>query len=327
MTAPEDRVQDPLAPDEDERRRVLVRSTADVDRLTRHLFTHWTLPRIEIRIESLPAVAVQLFQHRIARISDAPTGGLVVTLATIAVVAGIYLGWLDFKSMIWTTRQFWQHLALIAIAALYAGLIGKGIGMALVRVRLMGVLRRLRRQLVAGKTVDEPARYVGRDLPHVPVKAAVISGIDDATDEVLTRRTVLSRPRRPKVVLRTAADVKRLLVHLFTHLKLPSVQISVDGVATLDVQRAQHRIVHLSEACNCVLGACLAGATLLGGAFVVEWISSHHWDWMVPESWGPLGMVPVAALCAALTGVAIEMVWNRVRLVLVVRGVRHRLAT
>lgn len=318
----------PVPSDVPERPKVIVRDAADINRVILHLFTRWTLPRVEIRIDSLPAVVVQHAQHGIAQIRDAPVGGLGVVLASTTIVAGTYLAWTSFHSMIWTPAQFWQRALLLAIAALYLGLIGKGVGEAWTRVKLMLVLRRLRRRLVAGKTFNEPARYAGRvaSTPAAGV-AATIEDDDDATHDNIMRQPVLSRPRPPRILLRDAADLKRLLIHLFTHWKLPRVQLGVDGVATLDVQHAQHRIARLSEACNCVLGALLAAATILGGAFVVEWRSSQTWDWMVPESWGPLGLVPVAALCAALTGWAIEWVWIRVKLMLVVRGVRHRLGT
>jgi hypothetical protein len=270
-------------------------------------------------------VVMQHAQHRIREISEAPRGGLGVVLASTMIVVGTYAGWTSVHSMIWTPTQLWHRVILLAIAALYVGLIGKGVGAVWTRVKLMLVLRRLRRRIVAGETFSEPARYAGRVLPPPAVKFPAAIEDADVEHDDFVQQPVLSRPRQPRFVLRSAADVNRLLVHLFTHWKLPRVQIGVDGVAPLEVQRAQHRISHLSEACNCVLGASLATATIMIGVFVVEWKSAHHWDWMVPESWGPLGLVPVAALCAAVAGFAIEMVWNRMRMMRVAIGVRHRL--
>jgi hypothetical protein len=196
-------------------------------------------------------------------------------------------------------------------------------GKAWTRVRLMRELRGLRRRLLVGKT-SEPARYLGRISPEAAAAdAAAIAHV--AMPDNILRQPDVPRRRRSRVVLRDTGDLTRLSIHLFTHWRLPSVRIDVDEVAGLDVQYAQHRLAVLSEACNCVLGVWLAGATILGGAFFVQWESSHSWDWMLPDSWGPLGLVTLAALGAALTGTALEMVWNRVRMMRVARGVRHRL--
>jgi hypothetical protein len=137
---------------------------------------------------------------------------------------------------------------------------------------------------------------------------------------------VLSRPaKRGRVQVHTRADIRRLALYLWTHRTLPRVEICTEGVAPLDVQRAQHRIARLSENCHCLLGALLGGLAILGGSFVVQWVAATRLDWMVADSWGSLRVVPVAALCAALAGVAIEMTWTRVRLMQAVSGVRHRL--
>lgn len=306
--------------------RVDIRHVADIDRLSVQLFTRWTIPRVDIHVDSLPEVAVQQAQHRFAQGADASNGGLGIVLASTTAVVGICMAWASIHSMIWTPKQTLERLALIAVAAIYAGLLGKAISVIAQRVRLLRVLRGLRRRMVAGSAA-EPARYAGR-VPHDASMTPPAAFKDDggvAGEEDLAVRSVLSRPGRPKVLVHDTADVKRLLRHLLTHWKLPRVQINVNGVATLDVQRAQHRIVRLSETCHCVLGASLAGATLLGGSFAVEWVSARNWAWWVPESWGPLALVPVAALCAALFGVAIEMVWTRVKLMQLVRTVRHRL--
>lgn len=313
-----------LPTDSQQASRHVVRDAADINRLIIHLFTRWTLPHVEIRIDSLPAVVVQRAQHHFARISESRNGALGAGLAATAFLAGTILLWASPVSMIWTSRQLWQHLGLLGVATLYAGLIGAGAEFAWTRLKLMMMLRRLRR-LAEGRSSEEPARYMGRVAPVPAMKMAAVVEDEGSAHDDLARSNVRSRPRRTTLLLHDTADFKRLIIHLFTHLKLPIVKISVEGVATLDVQRAQHRIVRLSEACNCVLGALLAAATILGGVFSVQWISSHNWNWMVPDSWGPLAMVPVAALCAALTGWAIEMVWIRVRLMLVLRGVRHRL--
>ena len=307
------------------RDKVLVRDVADIRRLNFHLLTRWTLPRVEIRIESLPAVVVQHAQHRMARISETCNCVLGVLLAAMTMLGGSYMRWASLQSWIWTSRQFWQHLVPVAMAALCAGLTGWVIEVAWTRIRLTQVLRRLRRRLVTGKTFDAPKRYTGRAPPKSAAKNRAALEDDRVAADSLKRRPPISRPGRPKVLLRDTADMYRLVLHLFTHWRLPRVEISVAGIPAVDVQRAQHRIAHLSEGCNCVLAAWLAATTILIGSFSVEWISSHHWEWWVSGGWGALGLVAIAALCASFIGWAIEMVWTRVRLMLVLRGVRHRL--
>jgi hypothetical protein len=289
-----------------------------------HLFTHWRLPRVEFHITSAPAVAVQRVQHRVERISERRSGGIGLILTLTILLAGAALMWVSLQSVIWTPGQFGQNLGLTAIAALCTGAIGAGIYMAWTRLRILLVLGRLRRRLVAGDTLDVPAIYTGRVSPE-PVEKVAAAEDDDEVRDNLLRHSVFERSRQPSVLLQDMAGFHRLIIHLFTHWTLPRVRIGVDGVATLDVQRAQHHIARLTDACNCELGAWLAGATVLGGAFYVEWTSTHNWDWWVPESWGPLGLVFVAAPVAALIGTVVQKLWNRVKLLLVLHGVRHRL--
>jgi hypothetical protein len=315
------------SPDNQDHPKAVLQDAADINRLIIRLFTRWTLPHVEIHIQSLPAVVVQMFQNRISRIQAVPTGGLALILACAAVLVGFLKAWIDIRSIIWTFIQVGQYLGLVAIAALYAAAIGKGIGVISMRVRLMLVLRHLRRQLDPGGTVATPARYVGNDLSRASIKARVTVELDDVEDIVPATRAAPPLKRRTKVVLHKAADTRKLLIHLFTHLKLPVVQISVDGVAPLDVQRAQHRAVQLTDSCTCLLAATLAGATLLIGSFSAAWLRNYYWDWRVPEGLGSLGLLSTAVLCAALAGFFFESIWTRVKLMLVLRGVRHHLAT
>jgi hypothetical protein len=229
----------------------------------------------------------------------------------------------SFYSVLWTTTQIWQRVLLLAVVAMYAGVLGKGIGAAWTRMRLMRELLRLRRA-AKGEATGEPARYTGRTTREAAADFPAVIDHDVERDNV-PAQPVRHRRRRSNVDFRDARDLNRLLIPLFTHWKLPSVRIDVGGVAGLDVQRAQHRIARLTDSCDCELGAWLAGATVLGGAFYVEWASTQNWDWYVPESWGPLGLVFVAAPIAALIGTVVQKVWSRVRLLLVLRGVRHRL--
>jgi hypothetical protein len=122
--------------------------------------------------------------------------------------------------------------------------------------------------------------------------------------------------RRPRFVLRGAADINHLLIHLVTHWTLPGVDVRVDRLPALDSQRAQDRFVRLAENCNCLLGAMLGAGTLVVWGYAM-WISPNR-----PNFW----LLAFATLAAALMGKAIELAWTRARLVLVLRTLRHRLA-
>lgn len=301
-----------------------VRSTADINRLAVQLFTRWNLPRVEFHFDSLPAAAVQLAHHRILRITEAPWGGFAALLAGMVFLGGIFMSWSSVHSLIWTSDQLWERIALSAIAGVYAGLLALGAGSLWKRIRLMLVLRVLRRQILAGGS-RVPLRYEGRVERHRPTVISSPIDMENLEEAIGERASVMHRARRSSVIVGHKDDIRRLAIHLLTHWRMPSVRISVDGVAPLEVQRAQHRIVQLFESCSCLLAATLAGATILFGSFVVQWTSTQNWDWWVPVSWGALGIVPLAALGAATVGAILEMLWNRVRLLLALRGVRHRL--
>jgi hypothetical protein len=279
-----------------------------------------------MQIEGLAPVVVQHAQHRFTRMSESCNCLLGILLAAATLLGRSYMSWASIQRSIWTSGQIWQHMLLIALSALYAGLIGWMLQAAWTRLRLMRVLHGLRHQLVTGKVTREPARYAGR-VSAEPAAMAHAHTADGAGTQDSRAPHSLPRHQRPRVVVRNAPDKYRLAIHLFTHWTLPRVEIGIEGAAQLDVQRAQHRIAQLSQTCNCVLAACLAAATLLVGSTLVVWKSNAQWQWWAPVSWGPLGSVLVATLCAALLGMTIEMIWTRVRVMLALHGVRHRLGT
>ncbi len=130
-----------------------------------------------------------------------------------------------------------------------------------------------------------------------------------------------SRKSRPctataRFLLRDAADINHVLVHLVTHWKPPGVDVRIDRLPALESQRAQDRFVRLAENCNCVAGEMLGIATLVVGC----WVS-----WVATRGRINPGLVMVAALSAALIGKAVELAWTRARLLLVLRELRNRL--
>jgi hypothetical protein len=122
--------------------------------------------------------------------------------------------------------------------------------------------------------------------------------------------------RRQTFQLRDAADIRRLRTHLLTHWEPPRIEVSTDRFPKRHAQRAQDRFAHLADGCNCLIGEVLGGATLLCGTFAV---------WVFSRSWLRLGLVLVASLGVLLIGKAIELAWTRLRLLLVLRGLRRRL--
>ncbi len=130
--------------------------------------------------------------------------------------------------------------------------------------------------------------------------------------------------RRPPVLVHDTADLHRLVIHLFTHWKPAACRDPrrwrrhAGGAARAASHRAPYRGLQLRA------GACLAALTLLGGTVSVQWVAR---DWMVPDAWGTLGALWVLVPLAALLGWTIEVVWTRVKLMLVLRGVRHQLGT
>jgi hypothetical protein len=309
------------------RTRFELRTGADINRLIIHLFTRWSLPAVTVHFESLPELLQQRTQHRMTRISETRHLPLAVVLASITFLVGAALIWTSVHSMIWTPRQWQQNLTLLAIAMLYAGAIGAALVSLSTRLRLLRALQNLRRQMAAGERLDlEPLRYHGSNLPRRQTASVEEPDLDNVEAVESLQHSVLSRPRPPWVLVRRRADIGQLVLYLLSHRKLPHVAIGVDGIPPLDVQRAQHRIAQLSETCYCLIGPVLAGLMLLGGAFIVQWMSAQNWDWWVPEGrWGAMGLVSLAAAVAALCGVLIEIIWARVKLVHVVRSVRHHL--
>ncbi|MEO8314089.1 MAG: hypothetical protein ABI645_04770 [Pseudomonadota bacterium] len=298
------------------RSKVLVHDGADIGQLIMRLVIPWTLPRIEVRNDAIPGRVLQLAQHRIERLSGACNCLLGEALAGTILMGGSFA--------VWVVTQSWRDLALVLIAAVYAGLIGKGINIAWTRVRLLRVLLHLRHQLGAGSDIDQLEAcehgkaqggiYLGHTPPKPPANYRAAVDEPGVRDDQVYRPSSPDVPRRPKVLLQHSSDIDRLLLRLATRWKLPRVEISMAALPPLAAQRAQHHIRLLSESCNCVLAGFLAAATLLGGSFYVIWMPNQNWDWTTPTGWGFMGMVLIFAPCAALAGAVIEVAWNRLRM-------------
>lgn len=129
-------------------------------------------------------------------------------------------------------------------------------------------------------------------------------------------------PARPEVALHDAADINRLVLRLLTRWTLPRIEIQMNALPELMVQRAQHRCRILCDGCSFLFAAVLATLTLLGGLFHVIWMSSLN-QWTSGQGLRAAGLVAISALLAGLLGAALEVAWVRVRLLLVLRGLRR----
>jgi hypothetical protein len=79
--------------------------------------------------------------------------------------------------------------------------------------------------------------------------------------------------------------------------------------------------------------AFLSATILLGGFLYIVWTESQAWFrseradwWLLRLDWDDALPVVLAALCAAMIGILLEWAWMRVRLLLVLRGLRNQLA-
>jgi hypothetical protein len=133
-------------------------------------------------------------------------------------------------------------------------------------------------------------------------------------------------------VLRDARDIHRLCLRLLSHWTPPRIEIRIDGLATRDEQRAQHRYVRLCEGSTFLPAAVFASLTLLGGLMQVvwtkvpEWVTSKRADWwLLTPGWGDVQPVVLAALAAAVLGWAVERVLARLRLVWMLRGLARKI--
>jgi hypothetical protein len=135
------------------RPRIVLGNAADINRLRLYLAAHWTLPRMEIRIDGIPEPDVQRTQHRYARLSDGASYMLAGVLAALTLLGGLLRAiWIQSPDAspieapeLWMATLGWSDVQPVVLAALCAGLLGWAIEHVVTRVRLLWVLRGLRR--------------------------------------------------------------------------------------------------------------------------------------------------------------------------------------
>lgn len=298
------------------RRRMLVRDVADIKRLRVHLFTHWARPSVEFRVADLPLLESQRAQDGFARIFHACNCLIGELLGAVTLLWGSF--------HIWTSMRSWTEMWIVLLATLYAVLVGKGMELVWVRLKLLRVLRRLHRRL-NGKEFDKVLP------PESPIQPFKVEVADAATRDNVPF-ALPDGPRRPRVVLRTAADIDRLICRAATPWRLPRIEIRIYGLGSLDTQRAQTRVVRFCGGCNFLLAALLAVGVLLTGLLYQVWTESQAWFYSESEFWWLLKLdgsdvlpVVLAMLAAGLLGAAMEWVWLRARLIVVLMGIRSQI--
>jgi hypothetical protein len=304
--------------------RIILRDAADIKRVSLRLLTHWRLPRADFRIDSLPPLASQRAQDRFTRLHEGCNCVIGELLGAAMLLGGSF--------MVWKSVDGWIGMGWVVFAAVWIGLIGKLIELAWVRVRLLLVLAALQRRIAAG---GEPA---GANEAVSPISVQPFRRALNAEDDPVVlrppveRRVARTSPRRPSVLLREAADIDRLVLRVATRWRLPRIEIRTDALPPLEVQRAQVRVVRFSGPASLLPAAFFATAILLGGLLNVIWTESEAWFYSTRPDWWLLGLdwsdvqpVVIAALTAGLVGVAIEVIWKRARLVLVLRNLRGQL--
>jgi len=137
------------------RPRFVLGTAADITRLGLRVATRWTLPRAEIRIVGIPEQAAQRAQHRYVRLADSGSYMLAGVLTTLTLLIGmLYVLWKQIPDSDplesldpWRKTLGWSNVEPVVIAALCAGLFGWAVERLVIRVRLLWVLCRLRRNV------------------------------------------------------------------------------------------------------------------------------------------------------------------------------------
>lgn len=301
----------------------ILRTRADIDRLIIRLLFQWNAPRIEVQLDSLPPLHVQHTQQRLEQFHERTIGSWGV------IAAGLVLALGSFHA--WTRVRQWQQLGNVLIATVAVWLAGHFIEAVWRRLRLVWALVRLRRQVVTGKGLYagstqapvDPEYDLATPGPAITPAASMTAATAAEARTAADADAVRSDQRA--VLIADDADVAPVLGRFLVPWPLPRIELRTNALPALDLQRTQQRLTDLSAACNCVLGAVLAGITLLAGGFYIVMTSDDWWKWMNYWEVGPGLALAASVLGAGLAGWLIETALTRVRLAAVLLRLRSRL--
>jgi hypothetical protein len=299
------------------RPRILLRDTADIDRLAVHLVTHWRRPFVDLRIDHLPALESHRAQDEFARLSLTCNCTVGEALGGLTLLTGSSLA---------CVGQAWSYLWWTLAATVLAVLVGKGLETLWNRWCLLRLVWNLRRRLSdpdAGSQVELTTATLSASRTYdYPLN----SGQEEMPQPRLSRRPSTDRPDRPKLLLRNASDVDRAVRHLLRHWKVPRVVIQTDEVPPQSLQRAQDRLVRLSAGYSHQFAGALAFATFVVSMTYAMWPPEQAVLWKLEPDWGNILMALLITFLSALLGSAIEILWIRIRLLRALRGLRRQLS-
>lgn len=139
------------------RPRVEVSSNADITRLCLKLFTRWSLPRVEFHTDGIPVLEVQRAQYFYDQLSGSANFLLAGLMAVLTLLGGLlYVLWQLVPNAplerldLWLDVLGWSDVWPVLVVALFAGVAGWLIELAINRVRLLRVLRNLQTHGVLG---------------------------------------------------------------------------------------------------------------------------------------------------------------------------------
>lgn len=125
-------------------------------------------------------------------------------------------------------------------------------------------------------------------------------------------------PSPAHTILRTGADINRLIARLLYQWNAPRIEVQLDALPPLHVQHTQQRLEQLHERTIGSWGEIAGGVTLVVGGF-------HAWTQV--RQWQQLGVVMAAVAAVWLTGQLLEAAWRRARLVWAVWRLKRQLRT
>jgi len=173
--------------------------------------------------------------------------------------------------------------------------------------KALGELQQVRNALYESAPALRPAVSAPAEPPLSLVGSPPALGID------------LYGPRRARFVLRTKRDVDRMALRLLVRWRVPYIEVATDALPSLEAQRAQHRILRRSAACErLVVGPVLAAAAILAGTFRIVW----YWRHDMHDLWVLAG----AVLGAWIAGNLVDMAWSRARLLVELLRLRRHIS-
>ncbi len=127
---------------------------------------------------------------------------------------------------------------------------------------------------------------------------------------------------RARFIVRTAADVNRLLLRSMLPWKLPRIEIAIDTLPALEIQRAQDRITRIHNASEQqIIGLVAASAVILFGAFRIV---VFHNPWTSAQDLKDFETLFFLGFLAWVAGRSVEIIWSRARLLRVLFRLRRQ---